>query len=129
MKKIILGLALTLFIVLFVPFYWAMEPSRQGAAVARQTREAAERGAVLYLETCAVCHGSRGEGGIGLPLKGTSLDEDAIRKTISRGRPGTPMPAFDREEGGLLKSHEIHDLAIFIKNWDDSLLEETEAPK
>ncbi len=127
MKKVLLGLALTLFIVVSVPVYWALEPSRQGAAVERQTLEAAERGAALYLKTCVVCHGSRGEGRIGPALKGTSLAEEAIRKTVSRGRAGTPMPAFDREEGGLLKSNEIHHLATFIKNWDDSLLEEAES--
>ncbi|MBM2831542.1 MAG: cytochrome c [Dehalococcoidia bacterium] len=127
MKKVALGLVLTLFIVVFVPFYWATEPARQEAAATRQTREAAGRGAELYLKACAVCHGPRGEGRVGPPLKGTRLDEQVIRKIVSRGRPGTPMPAFGQEDGGPLKGHEISDLVAFIKNWSDSLLDEAAA--
>jgi mono/diheme cytochrome c family protein len=126
-KKVALGLVLTLFIVVFVPFYWATEPARQSAALATQTHEAAQRGAEIYLKTCAACHGSRGEGSVGPAIKGTRLDEQVIRRTISRGRPGTPMPAFGQEDGGPLKAHEIADLVAFIEDWNDSLLDEAAA--
>ena len=100
-----------------------MEPGRQEAARERQEAEAVERGAELYTSSCAICHGSRGEGAIGPALKGSQLNDDILEKIISRGIPGTAMPALGREEGGPLKKHQIKDLAIFIKNWEQSLIE------
>ncbi|MBV8336372.1 MAG: cytochrome c [Alphaproteobacteria bacterium] len=52
---------------------------------------------------CPQCHGWAGDGHIsgfhspgGLPLRGTQLTRDQIREVIQCGRPGTPMPHFDR---------------------------------
>ncbi len=117
-QKIIIGLALTLVIIIFIPFYWAMEPGRQEAARERQKAEAVERGAELYTSSCANCHGSRGEGAIGPALRGSQLDEAALEKEITRGMPEAGMPAWNEEEGGPLKRHQIKDLVTFIKNWD-----------
>lgn len=123
-QKILIGLALTLIIVIFIPVYWAMESGRQEAAGERQKAEAVERGAGLYISSCASCHGAQGEGKIGPPLKDTQLDETVLEKIISRGSPGTAMPALSEDEGGSLKNHEIRDVVIFIENWDSALLEE-----
>jgi len=52
---------------------------------------------------CPQCHGWAGDGHIsgfhspgGLPLRKTELARDQIREVIQCGRPGTPMPHFDR---------------------------------
>jgi hypothetical protein len=52
---------------------------------------------------CPQCHGWAGDGHVsgfespaGLPLRKTQLSRDQIRMTIQCGRPGTPMPHFDR---------------------------------
>jgi len=52
---------------------------------------------------CPQCHGWAGDGLVsgfespaGLPLRKTQLTRDQIRMTIQCGRPGTPMPHFDR---------------------------------
>ena len=52
---------------------------------------------------CPLCHGWAGDGHVsgfespaGLPLRKTQLTRDQIRTTIQCGRPGTPMPHFDR---------------------------------
>jgi mono/diheme cytochrome c family protein len=52
---------------------------------------------------CPQCHGWAGDGlasGFespgGLPLRKTQLTRDQIREVIQCGRPGTPMPHFDR---------------------------------
>jgi mono/diheme cytochrome c family protein len=52
---------------------------------------------------CPNCHGWSGDGHVsgfespgGLPLRKTQLTRDQIRMTIQCGRPGTPMPHFDR---------------------------------
>lgn len=120
-QKILIGLALTLIIVIFIPVYWATESGRQEAARERQKAEAVERGADLYTSGCATCHGTRGEGNIGPALKGSQLDEDALEKITARGIPGTAMAAFSEEDGGPLKRHQIKDLVTFIKNWESAL--------
>lgn len=121
-NKIIIGLALTVVILVFIPFYWATEPGRHEAARAQMKAEAVERGAGLYSSQCALCHGPDGEGGVGPALQGTPLDDETLHKTIARGVAGTAMPAFDAEEGGPLAEHEITDLVTFIKNWESGLL-------
>ena len=52
---------------------------------------------------CPQCHGWSGDGHVsgfespgGLPLRTTQLTRDQIREVIQCGRPGTPMPHFDR---------------------------------
>jgi mono/diheme cytochrome c family protein len=55
---------------------------------------------------CNFCHGWAGDGGAGTSgfhhpgnapsLRKTQLTRDQIRMTIKCGRPGTPMPHFDR---------------------------------
>ena len=52
---------------------------------------------------CPQCHGWAGDGlasGFhspgGLPLRTTQLTRDQIREVMQCGRPGTPMPHFDR---------------------------------
>ncbi len=125
-QKILIGLALTLIIVIFIPIYWATEPGRQEAARERQQAEAAERGAELYTSSCAVCHGSEGEGKIGPALQGSPLGQDALEKIIARGIPGTAMVAWSEEDNGPLKGHQIEDLVTFIRNWDSALVTATE---
>lgn len=59
----------------------------------------------LWMEKapCQECHGWAGDGqggfhheGHALSLRATELTRDQIRQTIQCGRPGTPMPYFDR---------------------------------
>ncbi len=127
-QKIFIGLVLTLIIVIFIPLYGAIEPGRQEAARERQQAEAVERGAELYTLQCAGCHGSKGGGGIGPPLKGSQLDEEALEKIIARGIAGTAMIAWGEEDGGSLKKHQIKDLVTFIRNWNQPLIESSSAP-
>jgi cytochrome c oxidase cbb3-type subunit III len=73
----------------------------------------AAEGAKLYAQSCAVCHGGVGEGGIG-----PALDTDdyaygkepaAVRQSIADGRPGG-MPAFSAQ----LSAAQIEALTIYI---------------
>lgn len=63
------------------------------------------RGEALWKDKagCQQCHGWAGDGkggfhheGHALSLRVTQLSRDQIRMTIQCGRPGTPMPHFDR---------------------------------
>jgi mono/diheme cytochrome c family protein len=53
----------------------------------------AERGAVLFANECAGCHGQGGVGGTGPALVGSGLDEGEIAATIARGS-GIMPPAI-----------------------------------
>ena len=75
------------------------------------------RGAVLYAENCAVCHGPNAEGRVGVAL---GQDWPAIRPDLSiktaieRGVPGSPMPAWSKANGGPLADEDINDIVAFI---------------
>jgi mono/diheme cytochrome c family protein len=115
-KKITLGLALTLALLLAIGAYWLAEPSRQKDMTDSYKLAAAE----TFAQNCFFCHGDQGLGGIGPPLRETKLDEAGIRKTISRGV--TIMPTWAREEGGTLNAFQIQQLADFILDWDEKLV-------
>lgn len=63
----------------------------------------AQAGAKIFAAQCAVCHGTRGIGGPQMRIGGSQFLESAsngfLRAAIRRGRPGTPMPAFDKTLG------------------------------
>lgn len=52
----------------------------------------------LYQQNCASCHGTKGDGGVGVPLSlpdfQATISNEYLRKTIKLGRPGRIMPAF-----------------------------------
>ena len=114
-------------IVVFIPIYWWYESARQGAAIARLKGEAVARGAEIYLSHCVACHGKTGDNIPGKHLRRTAMEEAILAKVVSRGRPGTGMPAFGDEEGGALKKFEVSDVIAFIRSWDQSIFESAAA--
>ncbi len=68
----------------------AVEAARPDAALGRRT----------WLEECAVCHGERGEGGIGPSLRSPAFGSLAsprfLYRTLAEGRPGTAMGSYRR---------------------------------
>ncbi len=66
---------------------------------------------VLYQHNCAGCHGADGKNGaamsLGDPVYLAIVDDDTLRATISKGRPGTAMSAFAQKEGGMLTDQQI----------------------
>ena len=67
--------------------------------------------AVLYRESCAGCHGADGRFGAALPLAHpvylAVVDDEAVRRVIASGVPGTSMPGFSRGAGGTLTDGQI----------------------
>lgn len=114
-------------IAIFIPLYWWHEPARQEAAIARIKKGAMTKGAEIFVSHCMACHGRTGDNIPGRNLRKILMEEAALAKVISRGRPGTAMPAFGNEEGGSLKKFEVTDVVAFIRNWDQSLFESTAA--
>lgn len=83
----------------------------------RQIEGDAERGAALFRQRCADCHGERGGGKTALSLNNPTFlataSDGFIRHAIEHGRPGTRMPAF----GKLLDPRQIDDLTLAIRSW------------
>ncbi len=77
----------------------------------------ATRGAQLFAQNCAGCHGSHGQGRVG-----ATLQKDwpgiqpglSIRQTIANGVRGAVMPAWSQANGGPLSDQDINDITVFI---------------
>ena len=76
-----------------------------GTGVPRAQTDDVARGRDIWTNKagCTQCHGWAGDGAHGFHSEGlapslrlTQLTRDQIRMTIQCGRPGTPMPHFDR---------------------------------
>lgn len=118
-KKIAIGLAMTIAIIVLVSYYWITESSRQQAAEALFQQQAFERAAQHQATACTMCHGIQGRGGFGPSLRESTLDEEGMINVISKGRGA--MAPFLKEKGGLFTAAEIRDLVTFIRNWDEAL--------
>jgi mono/diheme cytochrome c family protein len=103
-----------------------------------------EEKAIALGQSCANCHGGDASGGLANPafkdpFSGktvayrapplnnvfTRWDEEVVRFTIERGRPGTPMPAWGVEFGGSMTTQMITDVIAWLK----SLPENQEPPE
>lgn len=75
--------------------------------------------AVLYSQHCAGCHGADGKNGPAMMLSNpvylAIVNDDALRSTVSKGRPGTAMSAFAQREGGMLTDEQINSIIHGIR--------------
>lgn len=123
-RKIILALALTVAIVVFLSVYWLNEPNRMAAASEEFRMQAVQRGAKLYAANCASCHGDKGQGvpNVGPILNSKNFleatDDDTIFGIVRDGVPDTAMPAYGEAKGGPLHDSQVKDLVVFIRNWE-----------
>lgn len=87
------------------------------------TANAAE-GKRRYEASCSGCHGAKGEGGEGPALHNQILLHNAtdtfLVETISKGRRGTPMPAFT-EPSTVHRTYSpagIESIVAFLRTWE-----------
>lgn len=78
----------------------------------------ASRGALLFANTCAVCHGENGLGlpdapAINDPQRLQNLSDDWYRDVIRNGRPAKGMPTW----GTVLSPNQIEDLVALVDTW------------
>lgn len=76
------------------------------------------RGATIFAQTCAICHGPDGQGTQRAPALNDlerlqKLDDTWYRNTIGRGRPAKGMPTW----GTVLSPLQINDLVALIASW------------
>ena len=132
------GLFCIVAIAIALPLYWLGEPGRHDGLIEVSDELAAERGAHLYEERCATCHGSvDGPGGLrdhtlvdndGLFLaqvewKVPSLaavlyrySTEEVRYVLEYGRPNTPMPAWGIAGGGPFTSQQIEEVIVYLEH-------------
>lgn len=83
-------------------------------------QEKLNRGARIYQENCAVCHGANGQGRVGATLDKNwpSIRPDlTVKNVIENGIPGTPMVAWSQAQGGPLTEADIDDVTYYILSW------------
>jgi cytochrome c oxidase cbb3-type subunit 3 len=73
----------------------------------------------LYRKNCAGCHGEDGKGGpaigLGDPVYLAIADDASIRRVTAGGVPGTAMPAFAQQSGGMLTDGQIDAIVTGIR--------------
>lgn len=112
--------------------YQAAPPLDEDASAA-EFKELEKR--IALGQACANCHGGDASGGLANPayrdpISGEVVayrapplnnvfqrwDEEVVRFTIERGRPGTPMPAWGVEYGGPMTTQMIDDVMAWLKS-------------
>jgi mono/diheme cytochrome c family protein len=125
-KRILAALALALVLAVAVPLYRALEPGHQEEVSQTVTQKTIDRGALVYIESCASCHGTYGEGSPDGPaVRGTQLTFNDVRRAIAEGTQAFPSTyhVYSRAGGGPLSDAQIDDVTFFIMNWDTQALE------
>ena len=109
-------------LVIAIPVYGFLEPSRMEAAQEKLRQEFVSESAVMYIENCAICHGAQGEGiGANPPLDTEGLgqaDYDFLYKTIARGRYDTTMTGWHADEGGIYNDYQVDEMVSLIRYVD-----------
>ncbi|HEV3340318.1 MAG TPA: c-type cytochrome [Pirellulales bacterium] len=87
----------------------------------------------LFQRNCAGCHGADGTMGPAPPLNDAIflaiVPDDELLRLIREGRPGTPMPAFAQDRGGLLTEDQLKALAAGLKaRWKSKVDEQLVLP-
>jgi mono/diheme cytochrome c family protein len=127
-KQILAALALALVVAAAVAVYRGMEPGHQDDVAATERQETLERGALVYVEHCASCHGNYGEGTSvtdGPPVRGTQLTLNDVRRAVEQGTRAFPdtYHVYGRAGGGPLSDAQVEDVSFFIMNWDTQALD------
>jgi cytochrome c oxidase cbb3-type subunit 3 len=77
-------------------------------------------GEQLFEENCSVCHGSDGDGGVGVPLNLadflSTASDDYLISTIRLGRPGRVMPSFSN-----FSEQQINAVIHYIRSWQPDI--------
>jgi mono/diheme cytochrome c family protein len=111
--------------------YALAEPSLRLQRGHQMTEELAHKGQKTFESAgCVQCHLANGygtlQGGAGWPLNTTQNQRGSetelenrrqlLARTLIRGRQGTPMAAYAREEGGPLNTEQINALVAYIQH-------------
>jgi len=144
------GVALTMFMAVFLPVYWMLEPER----ITDEREKFLERNVALgeteFASACISCHGADAGGGtaphpdpnIDAPWPAPALNNIVARytgdpnvvdirafmiQTIKQGRPGTPMPTWGAFYGGGMNDQQIEAIVDYLYSIQVDAVPEPEA--
>ena len=140
----LIGVLLLIVIVVGLPLYWVLEPSRQAGAEEGWNERFASWGSQLFQPTaeggfnCAGCHGGMAAVGGEAPFTVTNpvtgaveqvnwkapalntvfyrFDEEEVRFILNYGRPFSPMSAWGLVGGGPMNTQQIDNLIEYMKS-------------
>ncbi len=124
-KHNLIGLIALVVLVVALPIYAMLEPGRMERAAVGVQRQYLDDGAIMYVQNCAHCHGTAGEGLGAMPaLNNPGLaeaDYNLLYRTIAHSPHGTTMAAWHVEEGGNLNDYQVAGLVTLIQagNWTE----------
>jgi mono/diheme cytochrome c family protein len=75
------------------------------------------RGALVFQQNCAVCHGEKGEGRVGVNLSkpfASAYPAAFVKQVVASGVQGSVMPAWSKGNGGPLTDSQIDDVAAYV---------------
>jgi mono/diheme cytochrome c family protein len=117
-----IGLLALLIVIAALPVYALYESARMEDVQARLQQQFVTEGVDLYVENCATCHGTAGEGVGAMPplnVPGlTGADRDLFYEIIAHSPHGTAMNAWHVDEGGKFNSYQVEGLVTFITDAD-----------
>lgn len=148
--KIIIGTVAFMMTMMLFGYAALREPARLERFAAADLARNVEKGAEIFYNNCATCHGVAGDAVqcfdaagaeiacVGLPLRDSYLlcgepsrrliDQDYkftvrdyIYGTVYSGRVGTQMPTWSAELGGPMQGYEIENVTQFVLNWQGDL--------
>lgn len=108
----------------------SLHPGKREALSSEPVAGDAQRGAEVYAKRCGQCHGKKGLGGsapsIAKPLFLATASDHFLRYAIAKGRPGTPMPAFE----GSMDATTLNNLTAYLRSLAQTVpgRKRTEAP-
>lgn len=75
-----------------------------------------ERGQALYTDHCAMCHGERGQGGLGTGLGAVLVSVDPVAYTRAATAQGVPglMPGWSQSVGGPLTDADLDAVSAYV---------------
>ena len=121
-KYNLISIAALLVLVVAIPWYALQEGGRLQSAQDELQQQYVLEASDVYVDNCAVCHGSKGEGvGVMPPLNNPALaqaDSDMLYDSISRAAHGTSMAAWHIDEGGVLNEYQIEGLVALLRYGD-----------
>jgi len=142
--KIFLGVAGAMLAVVLVLFQFAIEEPRMAAQAGNWDGRSVEKGAELFSNNCANCHGADGKG---LPNVAPALNSkyfftqrivdvgwagslaDFVELTVAAGRPSKVntqwaqiMPTWSSHYGGPMRDDQVQHVTNFVMNWQGAAL-------
>ncbi len=121
-RMMVAGLVLTILAIIGFTVFWLQDTTRLAKAADSLNRERVSAGAKIYQAQCVSCHGSQGEGGVGMVLNSKQLlkstPDEVFFSLIRSGVPNTKMPAWSIQFGGPLTDEDVRNVVAFIRNWE-----------